>query len=71
MGVHWSANFKALGDKLCRVAPKKYFGLKLIRAFPSAWMGLFFGETRPKVPSEGRKRGAPGERPAGAHFTLS
>jgi len=42
MGVIWSANFKALGDKLCRVAPKKYFGLKLIRAFPSAWMGLFW-----------------------------
>jgi len=51
--------------------PKKYFELKLIRAFPSAWMGYFFGKTRQKAPSEGRKRGAPGERPAGAHFTLS
>jgi hypothetical protein len=24
MGVHWSANFKALGDKLCRVAPNTF-----------------------------------------------
>jgi hypothetical protein len=46
MGVHWSANFKALGDKLYRVLPKKYFGLKLIRAFPSALMGYFWGRIR-------------------------
>ena len=64
MGVHWSVNFKALGDKLCRVAPKTYFVLKLIRAFLSAWMGLFlekFGKRRhPKAAKEGPQvRGPP------------